>query len=107
MKKMYIIVNSRLSKSQRIPQSSHAVAEFMGEFGQEEEVQDWLKNHKTMVCLQGDDEMIQDQLNNTWLIEGCKGYAKFHDSDIPSIPWTAIAFWPTEDEEMFSHLRLA
>jgi hypothetical protein len=30
---MYIIVNDALSKSQRIPQASHAVAEFMGEYG--------------------------------------------------------------------------
>ena len=32
-KRMYIIVNDRLTQSQRIPQSSHAVAEFMGEYG--------------------------------------------------------------------------
>lgn len=32
-KAMYIVVNDRLSKSQRIPQASHAVAEFMGEYG--------------------------------------------------------------------------
>jgi len=31
--RMYIIVNSKLSKSQRIPQSCHAVAEFMKEHG--------------------------------------------------------------------------
>jgi len=30
---MYIVVNSKLSRSQRIPQASHAVAEFMGEYG--------------------------------------------------------------------------
>jgi len=30
---MYIVVNARLSRSQRIPQASHAVAEFMGEYG--------------------------------------------------------------------------
>lgn len=32
-KRMYIIVNSALSKSQRIPQAAHAVAEFMSEYG--------------------------------------------------------------------------
>lgn len=32
-KVMYIVVNSSLSKSQRIPQASHAVAEFMHEYG--------------------------------------------------------------------------
>jgi len=30
--RMYIIVDSRLNKSQRIPQASHAMAEFMHEF---------------------------------------------------------------------------
>ena len=30
---MYIIANSRLSKSQRIPQACHAIAEFMNEYG--------------------------------------------------------------------------
>jgi hypothetical protein len=30
---MYIIVNGALTKSQRIPQAAHAVAEFMGEYG--------------------------------------------------------------------------
>jgi len=31
--KMYILVNKALSKSQRIPQACHAVAEFMSGFG--------------------------------------------------------------------------
>jgi hypothetical protein len=30
---MYIVVNNVLSKSQRIPQASHAVADFIGEYG--------------------------------------------------------------------------
>jgi len=33
MKRMYVLVNRQLSKSQRIPQAAHAVAEFMAEFG--------------------------------------------------------------------------
>ena len=32
-KRMYILVNSQLTKSQRIPQAAHAVAEFMAEYG--------------------------------------------------------------------------
>ena len=32
-KRMYILVNDRLSKSQKIPQGCHAVAEFMSEYG--------------------------------------------------------------------------
>jgi len=30
---LYIILDDRLSKSQRIPQGSHATAEFMHEYG--------------------------------------------------------------------------
>ena len=33
MKALYIILDSRLTKSQRIPQACHALAELMGEFG--------------------------------------------------------------------------
>jgi hypothetical protein len=33
MKALYVIVDERLSKSQRIPQAAHAVAEFMHEHG--------------------------------------------------------------------------
>lgn len=32
-KVMYILINDRLTKSQRIPQACHATAEFMAEFG--------------------------------------------------------------------------
>lgn len=32
-KRMYIVVDSKLTKSQRIPQACHAVAEFMSEYG--------------------------------------------------------------------------
>lgn len=33
MTRMYIVVNSALTKSQRIPQASHAMAEFMADYG--------------------------------------------------------------------------
>ncbi len=33
MKAMYVIIDERLSKSQRIPQGSHSVVEFMHEYG--------------------------------------------------------------------------
>ena len=32
-KALYIIVNKKLTKSQRIPQAAHAATEFMGEYG--------------------------------------------------------------------------
>jgi len=33
MTALYVLVNAKLSKSQRIPQAAHAVAEFMHEHG--------------------------------------------------------------------------
>ena len=33
MTALYIIVDERLSKSQRIPQAAHVVAEFMADYG--------------------------------------------------------------------------
>jgi len=32
-KALYILIRPELTKSQRIPQACHAVAEFMGEYG--------------------------------------------------------------------------
>jgi len=33
MTALYVVVDGRLNKSQRIPQAAHAVAEFMAEYG--------------------------------------------------------------------------
>ena len=33
MKALYIILDARLTKSQCIPQASHALAEYMGDYG--------------------------------------------------------------------------
>ena len=33
MTALYVIVDERLTKSQRIPQAAHAVAEFMADYG--------------------------------------------------------------------------
>ena len=50
--RMYILLNDKLSKGQRIPQASHSVAEFIFKYGQNEDVKEWVNVHKTMVCLQ-------------------------------------------------------
>jgi hypothetical protein len=50
-KALYIICREDLTKSQRIPQAAHALAELAGDQGHEPEYQDWLRNHRTIICL--------------------------------------------------------
>jgi hypothetical protein len=50
-KALYILTREDLTKSQRIPQAAHALAELAGEHGHEPEYQDWLRNHRTIICL--------------------------------------------------------
>ena len=111
--RMYILTRSDLTKSQRIPQVAHAVAEFMDEFGQEDNVKDWVKNHRTMVCLQCDEDTMGDIMDkfcydNEW---NRSQYKAFIDDDYPEdFGWTAVAFKPmTRDEgdKYFGRLRLA
>ena len=107
-KRMYIIVNRKLSKSQRIPQSCHAVAEFMKEHGQMDSVLDWIENDKTMVCLQTDIIGINELIEIYGAKYGYK-YATFRDSDLDDM-MTALVFEPMEREvgnEYMGSLRLA
>ena len=107
-KRMYILLNDRLTKSQRIPQGCHAVAEFMAEYGQGPGVQDWIKNHRTMVCLQTDLETMKEIVDD---IQETKKYCTFVDDDYPEdFGYTAVAFEPMTREQgnkYFSKLRLA
>ena len=107
--RLYVLVNEKLTKSQRIPQACHAVAEFVAEYGQDQDVVDWIKNYKTMVCLQTTEEEIH-RIAELWDKENGK-YKFFVDSDYPeSFGWTAIAFYPITREkgdEYFSYLKLA
>lgn len=97
---MYILVNSKLTKSQRIPQASHAVAEYV--FDYRDGLEDWLRNHRTMVVLQCNEEhmkILSRQLKS-------KGFV---DEDLDDM-LTAVAFEPMTREEgshYFNCMRLA
>ena len=105
-KKMYVLVRSELSKSQRIPQACHAVAEFMGEFGQDPEVQDWLENDRTMICLHCDEETMGNIMDVAWKEK--LPYKAFIDDDFSEdFGWAAVAFHPSFSTKWFEFLRLA
>ena len=58
-----------------------------------------------MVCLKADEDEINRLMETSDL-----SYSAFHDSDIPEMEWTAVAFYPIGRErgkELFSHLSLA
>ena len=97
---MYILVNDKLTKSQRIPQASHAVAEYV--FAYRDELEDWIKNHRTMVvlhCRESEMEMLSKELKSK----------SFRDDDLDNM-LTAVAFEPMgqcEGNHYFKNMRLA
>ena len=108
-KAMYVLVNKKLTKSQRIPQASHAVAEFMHLHGNDQNAVDWVRNDKTMVCLAADEE-IMEGLMDTCRRDG-KACSSWVDDDLKHKMWFASAtFEPMSREEgrkYFSKLSLA
>ena len=99
-KRMYILVNDKLTKSQRIPQASHAVSEYV--FAYHNEVEDWIKNHKTMVVLQCSENKLKRLSHELKSKE-------FIDSDLDYM-LTAVAFEPMSKGEgdcFFRNMRLA
>lgn len=69
-----------------------------------DEIRDWVKNHRTIVCLRGSEE----DMDNAKRAMSVK-YGEFHDEDLDNM-LTAIAFWPMtkkDGEGCFESLRLA
>lgn len=99
-KRMYVVVNDRLTKSQRIPQASHAVAEYV--YAYRDELEDWIKNHRTMVvlhCREREMESLSKELKSK----------TFRDGDLDNM-LTAVAFEPMGQDEgnyYFKNMRLA
>ena len=108
---MYVIVNSKLSKSERIPQCGHAVAEFMSEYGQDPDVQEWVHNHRTMVCLHASEDDIDGIMDRVYWDLGNSGYRCWVDDDLTHrIHWASVAFRPmtrSDAQKYFGHLKLA
>jgi hypothetical protein len=76
-------------------QSSHAVAEYMANYGQKVGVVDWMNNHKTMILLSATEEDIAnikrlyDELGLT--------YTSFIEPDMSNAE-TATAFEPIAND---------
>jgi peptidyl-tRNA hydrolase len=103
MTALYIVVDEKLSKSQRIPQASHATAEFMHEYGSDPEVVDWVREDRTMVCLKADSERLADVMNSEHRT------ADFVDEDLADMR-TAVAIGPLDrqtGQRLFGDLSLA
>jgi len=96
---MYILVNEELTKSQRIPQACHAVAEYMHQYGTDQEVIDWVRDHKTMVVLKCPENVLKCVLRDY------KSKA-FIDEDLGNFI-TAVAIQPMCATDVFSQLKLA
>ena len=96
MTRVYVLLDKRLSRSQRIPQAAHAVAQLLDDWGTSSHwLRDWLSKDKTLVCLESED------------LKGI-GDSEFFDSELGFV--TAVAFRPmteVEGDEQFGHLRLA
>jgi hypothetical protein len=103
MTALYIVVNERLSKSQRIPQASHATAEFMHEYGDDQEVIDWVREDRTMVCLKADSDRLGSVMREKHRV------ADFVDEDLDDMR-TAVAVGPLDrdtGQRLFGDLSLA
>jgi hypothetical protein len=97
---MYVLVNDLLSKSQRIPQSSHAVAEYV--FAYYDEIKEWVKDHRTIVVL-------ECHANRMGILSSKLKSKQFVDDDLDDM-LTAVAFEPMTKEEgdkYFKTLKLA
>lgn len=106
-KKMYVLVNrSMLTLVQCGVQASHAVAEFMDVNKENSNVQDWVRNHKTMIFLEANlSEMAEMK---TVFMNKDKKYKSFFEPDLRDLE-TACAFEPVTNEEgkaIFGHLKL-
>lgn len=99
-KRMYVLVNDQLNKSQRIPQSSHAVAEYV--FHYHDEVGDWVKDDRTIVVLQCHEHKMK-------ILSEILQSKSFVDEDLDNM-LTAVAFYPMtkkEGDKYFRSLDLA
>ena len=106
-KKLYIIVDRRLTSSQKIPQAVHAMDELASEYGQNDNYLDWLKNHKTVIVLKANAEQIEYYRKEMYNV-GVNSKI-FIDEDLDNM-LTAVAFEPIDSNlgrEMFSSLQLA
>ncbi len=108
-KKMYILVNkSKLTLAQCAVQAGHSVAEFMGIFGQDENVNDWCFNdkHRTMIMLSATETQMEKMMS-IFDDLGMKHQA-FREPDLDNL-LTSVAFepvWNEQGKELFGKFNL-
>jgi len=102
--KLYVVVRSCLSRSQRAVQAVHAAAEFMARYGSEEPVRQWVEHDKDVVLLQA---KCPEDMEDAAKGNGFRTRS-FRDSDLGGYV-TAVAVGPLSAQEglFFKHLRLA
>ena len=107
--KVYVLIRSELSQSQRGVQGAHALAELIFDYGQEDSIKKWVKVDKTLVFLKAKQDEFYEIVERAER-DGIK-YGKFVDTYYPKeFGWTAVAFCPMTDEQgkkYFKGLSLA
>ena len=105
--KMYILIDrDNLSLVQCGVQAAHAVAEFMQEYGDKPRTQAWVKDHKTMIFLEGTQQELRHMKEHAaWCGYVYKG---FKEPDLNDLE-TAVVFEPmqvADGKELFSRFKL-
>lgn len=106
MKCFVLIRKDSLSYVQVGVQGAHAVAELVGRKDEIPAVDDWLKNHKTLIFLAATAEQIHDA--QAMALTHKLKYANFIEPDMGNM-LTAVAFEPCDKmlgKHIFGHLKL-
>ena len=109
MTRVYVLTKSELTPPQRGVQGAHALAELVYEYGQSDEIRQWVKEDKTLVFLQANEQKANDIVEKA-LSNGVKASFFFDDYYPEDFGWTAVAFYPITKENgknFFKGLRLA
>jgi hypothetical protein len=80
----------------------------MDKYSNDPNVKDWVKNHRTMVCLKATEQYIGELIENVQY-EGIP-VKHWHDEDLVDCVWASAAIGPftkQSGEKHFSNLKLA
>ena len=107
--RVYVLTCSDLTQAQRGVQGAHALAELVYEYGQDDEIRQWVKTDKTLVFLQAKGETCEEVLYRALKdeVKVCFFYDSYYPEDFG---WTAVAFYPMTQEQghkYFKGLKLA
>jgi len=86
---VYVLVNSKLNASQRMPQAVHVVSELVYKYKDHESIKKWIEEDKTIVILEAD-ELTMRNKKISFRQYCCH---EFFDSDLDNM-LTAMTFLP-------------